>query len=128
MTALCKRRGQEEKQRDHMGEHGRGPGFLSKLQSELANESSATRELPGPTERAHSNVRRQLVPADGGAQHGHVVESLGERRDEVERVGEDGMVGVERLGDEDESQLASRPAAIVCSASRRSERANSSGV
>ena len=48
--------------------------------------------------------------------------------DEVERLCEDGMVGVECLGDEDESQLGSRPAAIVRSASRRRERANSSGV
>ena len=35
---------------------------------------------------------------------------------------------IERLGDEDESQLASRPPAIVCSASLRRESANSSGV
>ena len=128
MTALRERRGQEEKQGDHVGEHGGRSGLLSKLRSELTNESSAARGLPGRTERSHPDVRRQLVPADAGAEHGHVLELLGERRDEVERVGEDGMVGVERLGDKDESQLASRPAAIVCSASWRSERANSSGV
>ena len=111
-----------------MGEHGGRAGPLSKLRSELTNEPSAARELPGRAERTHSDVRRQLVPADAGAEHSHVLESLGERGDEVERVGEDRVVGVERLGDEDESQLGSRPAAIVCSASWRSERANSSAV
>jgi hypothetical protein len=38
------------------------------------------------------------------------------------------MIGVERLGDEQQSQLASRPPAIVRSASLRKESANSSGV
>jgi len=127
-TRLRKRRREQKEERDHVGEHGVRTRLPSKLCGELAHEEHAAREPVRSAEGAHPDVGRQLVPADTRAEYGNLVKTLGEGPHEVERLCEDGMVGVECLGDDDESQLGSRPAAIVLSASRRRERANSSGV
>ena len=111
-----------------MDEHCIRPWRSSKLCRERAQETHAAGVPPPSAEGVYPDVRRQLVPADTGEEHRHLVDALSEGSDKVKRLGEDGMVGIEGLGDEDESQLASRPAAMVRSVSRRRERAKSSGV
>ena len=60
------------------------------------------------------------------AEDDHLVEPTCESADEVERLREDGVVSVESLGDEDESQPDSRAPAIVRLTSSPSESANCS--
>ena len=124
-TRLRERGSEHEEERDHVGEHSR-PVSSAQLGSEPAQEAHPpARPAPAAVD-ANTHVRGQLVPADARAEHHHLVEPICKRADEVECLREDGVVGVESLGDEDESQPDSRAPASVRSTSSLIEAANCS--
>ena len=121
---LRERRSEDEEERDHVRQHGVGPRGPPKLRCQRPREADASAEPRARAELAHAHVRGQpAVRTDRRAEDDELVRARCERVDEVERLRERGVLGVERLGDEDEPHQA-----IVRSTSSRYAAANSAGV
>ena len=124
-SRLRERREQDEEERHHVDE--RGVGAARDLAARRSRETQASPD-PGPrAEGRELDIRRQVVAPDRAAQDADRLEAAGESADEVDRLREGGMVGVDRLRDDEEPHQRAVPA-TVASASSRSFAARSSGV
>ena len=104
------RRSKQEKERDHMGEHCVGRG-ARRSSAASARRKRTPREYRRRVPKVCTRTFAGSSCRPTCAQSTATSSTRSERAaDEVKRLGEDGMVGIEGLGDEDESQLASRPA------------------
>ncbi len=124
--AFASRSSEHEEEWDHVREHG-GPVPSAQLGSELP-AGSAPRDQPYSRRRRPARAHSRAARAGRRSRRAPPPRrtDLQASADEVERLREDGMVGVESLGDEDESQPASRAAASVRSTSSLIEAANCS--
>ena len=105
----------------------RGVGARGDLPARRSREAQASSDAGARAEGRELDVGRQVVAADRAAQDGDRLEAAGERADEVDRLREGGVVGVDRLRDDEEPHQRAVPA-TVASASSRSLAARSSGV
>ena len=102
-SELRERRGEHEKERDHVRQHGVGAGPAPELRHQSAREADAAAEPRARAELANAHVGGQPGGAPTDAQR---TTSSSERAasasHEVERLRQRRVLGVERLGDEDE--------------------------
>jgi hypothetical protein len=81
--------------------HRSRPFVPAQLGEERKLEADPAAQPASTAVRANADVRRQLVPADARTEHGDFIESARQAADQIERLGEHRMVGVDRLRDED---------------------------
>ena len=122
---LRERRQQHQEERHHVDEHG--VRAARELAACCPREPQPATGARACAEGRQLDRRRQVVSPDRAAEDVHGVEAVGEGPHEVDRLGERGMVGVDRLRDEEQPHQRTVPA-TVASASARSCDASSSGV
>ena len=93
------RHGERDESGNHVHEHRIR---ATEQRTELPLEREHATRLAARVERPHLDVRRDLVPVRGPAQHDHVVDALGKRTHEIERLRKRAMRRIQRLRDEDE--------------------------
>ena len=125
---LRERRGQDQEERDHVRQHRVRPRAAPQLVRKRPLEADPSADAAGGAEGANAHVRRQVMASDGVAEDGDRLAPRRERANDVHRLRQHRMVGVDGLRDEDEAHGQRTVPATAASTSERMSRARSSGV